>query len=149
MTPQSYFEQAKIQLRLPFQQPLQSAYQFGVDPTALAELVLAGTKTATTSAYDLYESNEPLPQVGAYDVILDADNRPVCLTKTDHVTIVPYLEVGADHAFNEGEGDRTLAYWRRVHTAYFEQEYRDNHQKFDPRTAQMVLEKFHVVYPRR
>ncbi|RRK09691.1 ASCH domain-containing protein [Lactiplantibacillus garii] len=147
MTPQSYFEQAKRALHLPVETKLQSAYQFGVDATELAQLVLTGTKTATTSAYDLYETNEPLPQVGAYDVILDGQQNPVCVTKTDHVTIQPYLAVNAQHAFNEGEGDRSLSSWRRAHTTFFRQEYQTEGHQFNPQTAQMVLEQFHVVYP--
>lgn len=87
------------------------------------------------------------PKVGAYDVILDAHNQPVCVTRTDQVMITPYLDIDATHAYLEGEGDRTYAYWRRVHDAFFKQEYQSEHQRFDPHTAQMVLERFHVVYP--
>ena len=147
MDVQSFFEQAKTMLKLTQSTPLQSAYQFGSDPDKLAQLVLTGTKTATTSAYDLYETDEPLPKVGAYDVILDAHNQPVCVTRTDQVMITPYLDIDATHAYLEGEGDRTYAYWRRVHDAFFKQEDQREHQRFDPHTAQMVLERFHVVYP--
>ncbi|MCG0791434.1 ASCH domain-containing protein [Lactiplantibacillus plantarum] len=132
MDVQSFFEQAKTTLKLTQSTPLQSAYQFGSDPDKLAQLVLTGTKTATTSAYD---------------VILDAHNQPVCVTRTDQVMITPYLDIDATHAYLEGEGDRTYAYWRRVHDAFFKQEYQSEHQRFDPHTAQMVLERFHVVYP--
>ncbi|WP_163626782.1 ASCH domain-containing protein [Lactiplantibacillus plantarum] len=132
MDVQSFFEQAKTTLKLTQSTPLQSAYQFGSDPDKLAQLVLTGTKTATTSAYD---------------VILDAHNQPVCVTRTDQVMITPYLDIDATHAYLEGEGDRTYAYWRRVHDAFFKQEYQSEHQRFDPHTAQMVLEHFHVVYP--
>ena len=147
MNTQSFFEQAKSALKLPKATPLQSAYQFGSDADELARLVLIGTKTATTSAYDLYEADEPLPKVGAYDVILDAHGQPVCVTRTDQVTITPYLDITATHAYLEGEGDRTYAYWRAVHDAFFKQEYQSEHQSFDPQTAQMVLERFHVIYP--
>ena len=50
MDVQSFFEQAKTTLKLTQSTPLQSAYQFGSDPDKLAQLVLTGTKTATTSA---------------------------------------------------------------------------------------------------
>ncbi|KZU51492.1 hypothetical protein Nizo2802_2298 [Lactiplantibacillus plantarum] len=99
MDVQSFFEQAKTTLKLTQSTPLQSAYQFGSDPDKLAQLVLTGTKTATTSAYDLYETDEPLPKVGAYDVILDAHNQPVCVTRTDQVMITPYLDIDATHAY--------------------------------------------------
>ncbi|BDZ29579.1 ASCH domain-containing protein [Lactiplantibacillus sp. WILCCON 0030] len=147
MTPADFFEQAKATLDLAPTTPLQSAYQFGVDADDLANLVLTGIKTATTSAYDLYESDEPLPQVGAYDVILNAKDDPICVTKTDTVTIKPYTAVDAAHAFHEGEGDRSYSYWRQVHDTFFTQEYASVGQNFDPATAKMVLEQFHVVYP--
>ena len=145
MTPDNFFEQAKVTLNLPANTPLQSAYQFGVDADTLADLVLTGTKTATTSAYDLYELDEALPQVGSYDIILNSKNEPICVTFTDSVEIKPFREVGADH---EGEGDRSYDYWRQVHLEFFIQEYADEAGKvFDPDTATMVLERFHVVYP--
>lgn len=50
-----------------------AAYAFGVDEDELAQLVLSGKKTATSSLYLAYEfENEPLPQVGAYNMILDS-----------------------------------------------------------------------------
>ena len=52
------------------------AFCFGCDADALAALVLSGVKTATASAYPLYESEgEPLPTVGGYSVYLTAASR--------------------------------------------------------------------------
>ena len=60
-----------------------AAYAFGVDEDGLAQLVLSGKKTATSSLYLAYEfENEPLPQVGAYNMILDSQEQPVCITLT-------------------------------------------------------------------
>lgn len=48
-------------------------WAFGVEADLLAHLVATGEKTATSSAYPLYEvENEPLPAIGAYSVILDS-----------------------------------------------------------------------------
>ena len=45
------------------------AWSFGAEADLLAKLVVQGEKTATASAYPLYElENEPLPKAGAYDV---------------------------------------------------------------------------------
>lgn len=56
------------------------AWQFGAQPDLLAKLVLDGTKTATASAYDLYAvDNDPLPEVGSYDVVLDSKDQAVCI----------------------------------------------------------------------
>ena len=48
-------------------------WAFGEAPDKLASLVKDGIKTATCSAYDLYEAeDESLPVVGEYSVILDS-----------------------------------------------------------------------------
>ena len=48
----------------------------------LAELVNCKIKTATTSAYELYEAEEHIPQVGEYNIILNGLGEPVCITQT-------------------------------------------------------------------
>lgn len=54
------------------------AWAFGAEPDLLAQLVLDGTKTATASAFDLYElEGEPLPKVGSYDIVLDSQDDAV------------------------------------------------------------------------
>ena len=56
------------------------AWAFGVEADLLADLVLKGEKTATASAYDLYAlEDEPLPQEGTFDIILDSQNQAVCI----------------------------------------------------------------------
>ncbi|MGT2827208.1 ASCH domain-containing protein [Streptococcus himalayensis] len=123
------------------------AWQFGVEPDLLADLVLRGEKTATASAYELYELDaEPLPQVGELDVILNADNQAVCIIKICKVSIVPFEEVSEAHAFKEGEGDKSLAYWRKVHEAFFRPYFEEVGLTFTEKTP-LVLEEFEVVYP--
>ena len=96
------------------------AWAFGVQADQLADLVLRGEKTATASVYELYKfENEPLPQVGTFDIILDSRNRAVCIIEITKVSVLPFNEVSAEHAFKEGEGDKSLAYWQQVHEAFF------------------------------
>lgn len=99
--------------------------------TLLAQLITAGTKTATTSALDLYEPDEPLPYVGEYNVILDGHNHPICVTQTKVVETIPFDHVSAEHAYHEGEDDRTLASWRREHRAFFQAAYRQMGRVFN------------------
>ena len=88
------------------------AWSFGVEPDLLAHLVLEGTKTATASAYDLYTADkEPLPEIGSYDVVLDSQGRAICIIQIKKKTVLPFNQVSADHAFKEGEGDRSLVWW--------------------------------------
>ncbi|TPR42904.1 ASCH domain-containing protein [Apilactobacillus micheneri] len=146
MSPEEYFNEAKNKIALPSDAKLTSAYAFGVNPDQLAKLVKDGIKTATTSAYDLYEKDEPLPKIGEYDVILDGNKNPECITYTDNVEIKIFNDVNDLHAFREGEGDRSLKYWRKVHKEFFEDEYQNDGSTFNPETSKMILETFHVIY---
>lgn len=123
------------------------AWAFGVAPDELAQLVVDGIKTATASAYDLYQiDDEPIPEVGTYDVILDGNGRAVCIIKITKVSIVPFHQVSAEHAFKEGEGDRSLSYWRQAHRDFFEPYFEECGLAFNE-DSQIVLEEFEVVYP--
>ncbi|MFC6290836.1 ASCH domain-containing protein [Levilactobacillus angrenensis] len=93
------------------------------DADALAHLVKIGRKTATTSALELYEADEPLPYVGEYNVILDGHDQPVCITQTKVTEVVSFDQVTQEHAYHEGEGDRTLTSWRQGHRSFFTAEY--------------------------
>ena len=73
--------------------------------------MLEGTKTGTSSSLWDYEADhEPLPRVGQYDVVLDGSGTARAVLRTTRVDVVPFGLVGEDHAFAEGEGDRTLAF---------------------------------------
>ena len=122
-------------------------WAFGGAPDALAELVLNGIKTATASAYPLYEQEqEPLPKVGDYSVILNTKGEAVCIIRTTKVYVVPFREVSADHAFREGEDDRSLESWRKVHRDFFTREMNDEGLSFDE-DMPVVCEEFMRVYP--
>lgn len=122
-------------------------WAFGVLPDELAQLVLEGKKTATTSGYDFYAlDNEPLPEPGSYDVVLDSKDQAVCIIKVTKVYVVPFHEVTANHAYKEGEGDRSLAYWRKVHEEVFRPWYEEAGLTFNGQSL-MVCEEFEVVYP--
>lgn len=122
------------------------AWAFGMDADWLAHLVLTGEKTATASAYPLYAlEKEPLPEIGEYSVILDAKESAVCIIQTKKVSIFPFHAVSAEHAYREGEGDRSLGFWRKVHEQFFTEELAKAGLQFTP-DMQVVYEEFAVVY---
>ena len=122
------------------------AWAFGDAPDKLADLVVSGIKTATCSAYDLYQlEQEPLPQKGDYSVILNSKDEAVCIIKTVRVYVSEFNKVSADHAYKEGEGDRSLDYWRKVHENFLINELAAVHKSFDENTK-VVCEEFEVVY---
>ena len=122
-------------------------WAFGDAPDALAELVLNGVKTATSSSYPIYEqAREPVPKAGDYSVILNTKGEAVCVIRTTKVSVVPFREVSAGHAFLEGEDDRSLESWREVHRDFFTREMNAGGLRFDE-DMPVVCEEFMRVYP--
>lgn len=69
------------------------AWAFGAEADRLAGLVLAGQKTATSSAYDLYQlAGEELPKVGGYDILLDGQGQALAVLATRKVYVCPCQE---------------------------------------------------------
>ena len=93
-------------------------FSFGDGPALadeLAALVLAGRKTATCWA----ASQGLLTHVGKRMVMLDGAGRPRAVIETVELVERRFADVDAAFAHDEGEGDRSLAYWRRAHDTYF------------------------------
>ncbi|MFD1465111.1 ASCH domain-containing protein [Lapidilactobacillus mulanensis] len=108
----------------------------------LLALVLAGKKTATSSLYQLYRwTNEPIPQVGDFNIILDGHQQPSCIIQTSQIDVVPYAEVSAEHATLEGEGDLSLDYWHEKHWPFFSEEAKAANFRFSERDP-IVCERF-------
>lgn len=124
------------------------AWAFGATPQQaddLLALVLAGTKSATAGALWDYETcREPLPEVGGLAIVLDSHGIPHALIVTTSVSVAPFDEVDAEHAYLEGEGDRSLGYWREVHREFFT--VHAEHDKGFSEDMPVVLERFRLLY---
>ncbi len=95
------------------------SFAFGDGPDLadeLLELVLKGVKTATCSTED--EPNTSMP--GERWIVLDGRGNPRCVIESTEITYRRYGDVDAAFAHDEGEGDRSLSYWRSAHRRYFE-----------------------------
>lgn len=124
-----------------------TAWGFGDDAkpdlmTRLGTLVRDGPKRATTSRLDDYGPDEPMPQPGDHSVILDGAGQPLCIIRTTSVETRPFGAVDEAFAWDEGEGDRTLASWRAGHEWYFQ----SIGEPVDDATF-VVLERFAKVWP--
>jgi uncharacterized protein YhfF len=114
---------------------------------ALGRLAVAGTKTATSSLLWDYEAEEEeLPRPGDVSIVTDWDGAPLCIIETTAVEVKPFNEVGAEHACAEGEGDRSLAYWRQVHWEAFTASCATL-GRMPKETMPVVCERFRVIYP--
>lgn len=105
---------------------VQTSFQiwyFGLDKKdaeELSELVLQGKKRATASLIWEYESNpQDAPILDGFSVVTDFEGNPKCVVQTTELRVVPFNEVDAEFAFDEGEGNQSLDYWRQIHWDYF------------------------------
>ena len=60
------------------------------------------------------------------------------------VEVVPFDEVDEEHAYLEGEGDRSLEYWREVHERFFTEHA--THDRGFATDMPIVCERFRVAY---
>lgn len=124
------------------------SWSFGDNPELadqLLTLVLDGRKTGTSTALaELEDEGLALPVVGDLSIVLDGTGEPRALLRTTEVEVVPFDQVGDDHAHAEGEDDLSLASWRTEHERYWRRVLGDD--RFTPDLA-VVTERFELVYP--
>ena len=113
----------------------------------LAELVMIGRKTATASLKTVNEIEpEKAPIDGGYSVVTSFESEPLCVLQTTEIRHLPFKEVDAEFAFDEGEGDRTLEDWRQAHRDYFSREAPRYGLEFDEISI-VCCERFRLLYP--
>ncbi|QUM80078.1 ASCH domain-containing protein [Moritella sp. 5] len=117
-----------------------------INANRCADLISKGIKTATCSMKYWYESGiEPMPKAGHLLVVTDWDGEPTSIVEITAVSECKYSDVTAEFACSEGEGDRTLDWWRAAHWHFFSNECvaADIEVNED---MMLVLEHFQVVH---
>jgi uncharacterized protein YhfF len=116
--------------------------------TELANLVVNGSKRATATLLRDFENGaEPVfPKPGQLWVLINGAGDPLSVVRTTQVDIVAFGDVDAAFAWDEGEGDRSLARWRDAHLQYFGSQAATQGFKFDEH-SKVVLERFEVLWP--
>ena len=113
----------------------------------LGALIAQGTKTATCSSVWEWEAEgQTPPGVGTLTIVLDGKGEPLCIVETVEVTVRRYNEVDADFARAEGEGDRSLVYWRDAHKRFFTRTMARVGREFSEEMP-LVCERFRTIYP--
>ena len=125
-----------------------SSWQFGdtkKEADKLLNLVLSGKKRATSSLYDSYKRKKiSLPKVGEKSIIKDSKNIPRCLIITTRVSIKSFGKITTSFASKEGEGNRSLNYWRKVHKKFFQKRLKKRGLEFNEDIL-VVCEEFKVT----
>lgn len=112
----------------------------------LIALVLDGPKRATAALQAQFKvDGEPLPQPGDLWLVADGSMTPRAVLRTTDVRIGPLSSVDDQFAFDEGEGDRSRAWWLEAHTRAFTRRAErlgiDFHDEIST-----VFERFELVY---
>jgi uncharacterized protein YhfF len=147
-----YWEAFRSNLPVQQRPPIEAyeAWHFSTDRDVadeLADLVRRGIKTATCSLKWVYDyENEVLPRSGDYSIITTYAGKPVCIIQTTAVAVIPFNQVGAEHAYEEGEEDRSYEHWRSVHWEVYTKECKIIGRQ-PAEDMPVVCEKFKLVYP--
>ena len=112
----------------------------------LGKLIAAGTKIATCSAvWEWQAEGKTWQEPGFITIVLDGSDHPLCIIETIEVAVKFYSEVDEIFAFDEGEGDRSLAYWRAAHKDYFSRGLPKIGRQFSE-DMPLVCERFKLIY---
>jgi len=98
------------------------SFSFGDIPEladALLELALMEDKRATCWPASQGAKGA---EVGKRWILKDGQGRPCALLETVELTRRRFEDVDQSFADDEGEGDCSLAYWRKAHAEYFTQQ---------------------------
>ena len=112
----------------------------------LLGLYLSGGKTAGSGIVeDFISAGDPLPQVGNFWILLNSLDEPSCILRTERVVLNRFLDVSAEIAVAEGEGDLSLQYWRETHRQFFAP-FLKSWGVEDIENATVVTEFFRIVH---
>ena len=126
------------------------AYGFGDNSELMNELlgyVVDGIKrTSSSLVVETELEGWPMDHVGDLNIILDGMDKPAIVIKNVSVRRVKYKDVDADHAYWEGEGDRSLETYFLEHDKYYKR--RGEALGFEFNKDMLVdLVRFELVYP--
>jgi len=114
-------------------------------PNKLLGLVREGKKTGTSSALDLYEKDEKVPEQGDISIITFGNGLPGCIIETKEIRIKNFKDISEEEARLEGEGDLSLDYWRNAHEWFFKLEYEEMGKEFSEGIP-VLFERLEVIY---
>lgn len=147
---ESFWREAAVSLGL---DPASPAPHFHFGDTiefadVLAHVVLDGPKRATAGLIAEMEADgDPYPKAGDHWIVVDGQGAPRAVIQTREVRIAPFHTVDEAFAWDEGEGDRGLAFWRRVHIDHFERSCRRIGLSWSE-DLDVFFERFDVVWPK-
>ncbi len=119
-----------------------------LDADHCADLVKKGIKKATSSSLlGLQYRKEQLPKIGDFMVVTNWEGKAQCIVRTTSVRLRPFFSIDETYARTEGEGDKSLEYWKRTHWDYYTKELEPFGRV--PRESMIVVcQEFEKVFQR-
>lgn len=116
------------------------------DADQCAELVIQKIKQATSpSFWSFSKNNEPLPKIGDLAIVTNWNKNPKAIIKTTKIEIVPFKNITELYASIEGEGDKSLEYWKKTHWQYYTNEMKE-FAEFPSEEMDIVCEYFETIW---
>lgn len=126
---------------LRFQQDIED-WHFGNDKETadkLFDLVIKGEKTATSSLFlndtKIYEG---------FSILTNWDKTERIIIYTSKTYITTFNKITKEHAKREGEGDKSLETWKKIHKRFFSEELEKQNLKFEE-NCKILCEEFDIL----
>jgi uncharacterized protein YhfF len=130
--------------------PEYTVEHFG-DSARLADELLRevthGAKRATAELASAFAADgDPLPRIGSHWIACDSSGAPRVVLRSVEFRVGTFGSVDESFAWDEGEGDRTLASWKREHSRYWTRTCAARGAVWSE-DDEIVFERFRVVWP--
>lgn len=117
----------------------------GFVQSQINSIVLTGQKQAFFTTFATFTiDNEPLPISGELYILVDNQNKPLCVLEIESVNIIPFNEVTFEMVKKEGEC-ATLGEWKEKMQEYIEDEAHVLGFEYSP-DIKLVYQTFKVIY---
>lgn len=116
------------------------------DADDCADLVVQRIKQATSTSVWWFEKNsEKLPRIGDIAIVTNWDGCPKAIVRTTRVEVLKFKDTTPEYAYIEGEGDRSLQYWKKVHWDYYESEMKE-FGEYPFEEMEIICEYFETIW---
>lgn len=116
------------------------------DAQECATLVQQGIKKATSTSVWWFEKfNEAFPEVGNIYIITDWYKIAKAIVKVNQIDRVAFKDITEEYAAIEGEGDKSLKYWRKSHWEYYGREMAEFNDT-PTEDMEIICEQFELIW---
>jgi len=112
----------------------------------LGDLVRVGVKTATSAlVWELESNGEKFPKVGDIAVVTNWVGDPLCIIEVTEVEVKAFKEIHERFAFDYGERQRTLEWWRTAMWNYYSETCRGINRE-PKQEMPLVCQRFRLLH---